>query len=182
MLGRRYYHGPPATIEKKIAATEDVLNIFYRESTSLREKNRLADLIESAFYANHYNSDYLSVNRHDGSTPKAVLNQLALVAEQRAYDIQQIDYKDRFTVFSRISEVAESTEASFRAIEFEATWEKLKGFSERMKFLCDTDLSDPYFKSLVFDIILDLSDLPNKEDIKQRWQQRQEQQAPWVLP
>lgn len=30
---------------------------------------------------------------------------------------------------------------------------------------------------LVFDIILDLSDLPNKEDIKQRWQQRQEQQA-----
>lgn len=30
---------------------------------------------------------------------------------------------------------------------------------------------------LVFDIILDLSDLPNKEDIKQRWQQRQDQQA-----
>ena len=30
---------------------------------------------------------------------------------------------------------------------------------------------------LVFDIILDLSDLPNKEDIKQRWQQRQEAQA-----
>lgn len=30
---------------------------------------------------------------------------------------------------------------------------------------------------LVFDIILDLSDLPNKEDIKQRWQQRQQQQA-----
>ena len=143
------------TIEKKIAATNDVLNIFYRESTSLREKNRLADLIESAFYANHYNSDYLSVNRHSGSTPKVVLNQLALVAEQRAYDIQQIDYRDRFTVFSRISEVAESTEASLRAIEFESTWEKLKGFSERMKFLCDTDLSDPHFKSLVFDIILD---------------------------
>ena len=30
---------------------------------------------------------------------------------------------------------------------------------------------------LVFDIILDLSDLPNKDDIKQRWQQRQEQAA-----
>ncbi len=30
---------------------------------------------------------------------------------------------------------------------------------------------------LVFDIILDLSDLPNKEEIKQRWQQRQEAQA-----
>jgi hypothetical protein len=30
---------------------------------------------------------------------------------------------------------------------------------------------------LVFDIILDLSDLPNKEDIKQRWQERQQQQA-----
>lgn len=30
---------------------------------------------------------------------------------------------------------------------------------------------------LVFDIILDLSDLPNKEDIKQRWQQRQQAQA-----
>ena len=30
---------------------------------------------------------------------------------------------------------------------------------------------------LVFDIILDLSDIPNKEEIKQRWQQRQESQA-----
>lgn len=30
---------------------------------------------------------------------------------------------------------------------------------------------------LVFDIILDLSDLPNKEDVKQRWQQRQQSQA-----
>lgn len=30
---------------------------------------------------------------------------------------------------------------------------------------------------LVFDIILELSDLPNKDDIKQRWQQRQQAQA-----
>lgn len=30
---------------------------------------------------------------------------------------------------------------------------------------------------LVFDIILDLSDIPNKDDIKARWQQRQQQQA-----
>ena len=30
---------------------------------------------------------------------------------------------------------------------------------------------------LVFDIILDLSDIPQKEEIKQRWQQRQESQA-----
>ena len=30
---------------------------------------------------------------------------------------------------------------------------------------------------LVFDIILDLSDIPNKEEIKQRWQQRQETQS-----
>ena len=29
---------------------------------------------------------------------------------------------------------------------------------------------------MIFDIIIDLSDLPNKEDIKQRWQQRQEAQ------
>ena len=30
---------------------------------------------------------------------------------------------------------------------------------------------------MVFDIMLDLSDMPNKEEIKQRWQQRQESQA-----
>lgn len=30
---------------------------------------------------------------------------------------------------------------------------------------------------MVFDVILDLSDLPNKEEIKQRWQQRQQSQA-----
>lgn len=29
---------------------------------------------------------------------------------------------------------------------------------------------------MIFDIIIDLSDLPNKEDIKQRWQQRQQAQ------
>ena len=30
---------------------------------------------------------------------------------------------------------------------------------------------------IVFDIVLELSDIPNKEEIKQRWQQRQESQA-----
>ena len=30
---------------------------------------------------------------------------------------------------------------------------------------------------LIFDVIIDLSDLPNKNDIKQRWQERQQQQA-----
>ena len=30
---------------------------------------------------------------------------------------------------------------------------------------------------LVFDIVVDLSDIPNKEEVKQRWTQRQEQQA-----
>lgn len=142
-------------IEKKIDKTNSLLSLFYRDTTSVRERKDLADKIEAAFRSEHYGSDYLSVNRHDGSTPKVVMNNLALVSEQRAYDIQQIDYRDRFVVFSRISEVAEVSEISFKITEFENTWASLKGFSERMKFLCDTDLSDPYFKSLVFDIILD---------------------------
>ena len=50
----------------------------------------------------NYRDDYVAVNRHGGNVLIPCLNKLVLISEERAFDIQQIDYKDRFSVFNTI--------------------------------------------------------------------------------
>jgi hypothetical protein len=57
---------------------------------------------EKVIKLENYKDDYVGVNYHGGSVPIAVPNYLVRLAEERAFDIQQLDYKDRFSVFNSL--------------------------------------------------------------------------------
>jgi hypothetical protein len=87
-------------VEEKTKSTNTRLLIFSRVVEE-DEKKALAENYKDSILLRNYSRDYISVNTIDGVCVP-VFNNLVYIAEQRAYDIQQVDYKDRFSVFNTI--------------------------------------------------------------------------------
>ena len=68
-----------------------------------------------------------------------VENTLVKISEQRAYDIQQLDYADRFNVFNIVDEVSGLEEDNIRTKFFLKEYEKISTLYEKLKFLCDLE-------------------------------------------
>lgn len=89
-------------IEDKKLASERLLSVYLKGTGD--EKYTLARKYQKDASNSNYKDDYVSVNRRLGNDLIPVFNNLVMVAEMRAFEIQQIDYKDRFTVFNRVGE------------------------------------------------------------------------------
>ena len=123
------------------------------------------DLIRTRNYrldyvAVNYVEEWDSVNMCTKKVMTPVENDLVKINEIRAFDIQQIDYKDRFAVFSAIqnnqmSLPAEATEA----LEFMKEYDTLPRISDKLKMLCREDL-DPEVLRII------LSQIPNCDVVK----------------
>lgn len=124
-------------LESKIEKTKNLLNIF--EKGNPKEKHDLAEVYEDRAKSKNYREDYVSVNRHAGSDLKPQFNNLVMIAEKRSFDIQQKDYKDRFTVFNKVGEVfgKSAKEASEDLSKLSQDLENLRQFPDRMKFCCE---------------------------------------------
>ena len=91
----------------------------------------------------NYKNNYIAVNEHQGGTLIPVLNNLVLVNEIRAFRIQQIDYKDRFTVFSTIHNTLSSDDIINQKVsEFLGEYQKLGTFKSKLKLLCEYGFND----------------------------------------
>lgn len=91
----------------------------------------------------NYKDDYVAVNTHGGKDLIPVENKLVSVAEQRAFDIQQYDYKDRFSVFNTILESQLGDGSSEENINpFLQEFYSLVGFEPKMRKLCESTLTD----------------------------------------
>ncbi len=95
-------------INRKINRTNDLLSV-YQNTTKDSEKYSLADTYLTVAETRHYKDNYVSVSiiEKNWKTGEVLwlepeFNQLMLVSEKRAFDVQQIDYKDRFSVFGAI--------------------------------------------------------------------------------
>ena len=92
-------------IKTKEKTTESLLRTF--DNAMYDDKYTLAKTYQDNTKAYNYKDSYVAVNRIINDTTgdvilKPVLNELVLVNEIRAFKIQQIDYKDRFTVFTTV--------------------------------------------------------------------------------
>ena len=67
-----------------------------------RIRNALAKKYHDSALLGKYKNDYVAVNTHGGTCLIPVFNNLVYISDLRAYEIQQIDYRDRF-VFCNIS-------------------------------------------------------------------------------
>lgn len=128
-------------IKSKVRKTKDLLDAY--KTCAESGKHTLAETYQYVAKNANYRDNYVAVNKHSGTDLKPEFNGLVVVAEQRAFDIQQIDYKNRFSVFNTISEeglVEESTTNKINS--FLSRFNSLLLFREKMKLVCETELTE----------------------------------------
>ena len=137
---------------------------YYRSTANYREMNDLAKNYQKVAKSYNYKDDYVAVNKiqtQDGNIIlKPVLNNLVLVNEIRAFKIQQIDYKDRFSVFSTIHNTLSPDDIVNQEVsEFLRVYTKLSTIHDKLKMLCEYGLS-----SDAIDIVL--GQIADSDEIK----------------
>lgn len=100
-------------------------------------KITLLDTLEDAIKATHYKKNYLSIDRDSSGNMIPVLNKLVMVAEMRAFDVQQVDYKDRFAVFNSINDSGISISMNDTTKQYLDVFNSLVRFEEKLKYICE---------------------------------------------
>lgn len=139
-----------AVVKKKLENTENLLNAW--KDTRAEAKHTLAETYQRMASSENYRENYVSVNLHAGRDLVPTINNLVVVAEKRAYDIQQRDYADRFTVFNAVAETFGGflgEEEREEIAKVMAEFEKAKSDPERLKIICDPEIGDITRKYLV---------------------------------
>ena len=126
-------------LDEKTKSTEKLLDTF----KDAKEDNKwdLAKKYQRDAKVSHYRYDYVAVSRIENSKGQVVrlqptFNQLVLITEQRAFELQQSDYADRFSVFSSVqSESMDSieNEVSQKIEEFN----EIKRVNDKIRFLVE---------------------------------------------
>ena len=124
-------------IDKKIEKTTSLLDSWKDVSTEKRRQD-LAEIYQQIAEILNYRDNYVAVNSYNSASLLPVMNDLALISEQRAYDVQQLDYKDRFSVFNSI-ENQFNIELEREVNNFLLQFNSLEdGFFYKMKYVCET--------------------------------------------
>ena len=128
-------------IYKKEEKTKNLLNGYL--DARPEAKHDIAEKYQKDTKTSNYRDDYVAVNVHGGKNLVPVKNELVKISEQRAYDIQQVDYKDRFAVFNTLVDggYVDGT-AKSNVHGFIDMFNSLKTFPEKMKLLCESEFSD----------------------------------------
>ena len=102
-------------------------------------KNTLAkDYLKLAKTYN-YKDDYTAVNTRGGKDLYPVFNNLVMVSEIRAFEIQQVDYKDRFSVVNQIQGENNIVLCQDSSTNFLTNFDSYTRFTDKMKLLCSFD-------------------------------------------
>ena len=126
-------------VDEKKSKTEELLAIYGKCNT--REKHTLAETYLYVAKSKNYKDNYVAVNTHAGKDLLPVFNCLVMISEIRAFQIQQVDYKDRFTVFKTITDEFDTLDNN-SIIDIVDEFNSLTLFPDKMKLLCDIkDLS-----------------------------------------
>ena len=120
-------------LDKKVKETESLLRTFDKADDG-EDKYAVAINFQRLAVTYKYKNNYLAVNQHEAKSLLPVFNKLMLVAEQRAFDIQQVDYKDRVSVFNTLKI------KGFTITEIEdqlAKFNQIPYYHDKMKYVCE---------------------------------------------
>jgi hypothetical protein len=139
-------------IARKIAKTESLLRSY--GNANQEDRWNLAETYQIMAESTKYSKNYVAVNDHsdregEGKSLIPTMNHLALVSEQRAYDIQQIDYKDRCTVFRILTDVLGTKINKDEVSDFMMQYEMADSSYSKMKLLCESELSPADLESVL---------------------------------
>lgn len=126
-------------IKDKEKTTESLLRSF--NSTLDEDKYSLASTYQENTKAYNYKSNYVAVNKIktlQGIILQPVENELVKVNELRAFKIQQIDYADRFAVFSTIHNQLTPDDITNQEIsKFMKIYDSKTTILEKLRLLCE---------------------------------------------
>ena len=154
------------TINKKKEKTNRLLRAF--DTVLDVDKRDLAETYEGMARLMNYRDNYVAVNKYINQngelTLMPVLNNLVMINELRAFRIQQIDYSDRFTVFSTVhNKLTKDDIINQKAVEFMEEYNSLTEARKKLILLCESSLNGRLNKDIV-DIIL--AQIPDSDYIK----------------
>lgn len=118
-------------INDKITTTNKILNDI---SSGMSLETLLK--IETAILADYYSKDYVSIDKHEGTSPIPKFNKLVLLSEKRAFEIQQVDFADRCSVRRAIYNTF-NVEENSELMKFLNLYESLTNFIDKIKLTCD---------------------------------------------
>lgn len=133
-------------LDRKNKSTESLLRTYSGVSIS-DDRFELAKKFEEAVQIKNYLNDYVAVNHIVNSQTgevilKPIINKLVLVNEIRAFRIQQIDYADRFSVFSSVNSKLTRDDVVNRDVtRFLCIYETLTTIYDKLKMLCEYNVS-----------------------------------------
>ena len=143
-------------MDEKMKRSEGLLEAF--DEVSTKNRGYLSERYQDAARLLNYKKDFVAVNPvkcPDGTTKLVpVFNNLVRVAELRAYEIQQVDYADRFTVFNELDKLNNTDVNNEVFNKFFEGFDRQKDRRHKLKFLCESS------KLPGFGTILD--NVPNK--------------------
>ena len=124
-------------LAKKEKTSENLLSVFQKGNQD--EKGDLSVAYLKLAKTFNYKDDFVAVNEKkigDTKILTPVFNNLVKVSEMRAYEIQQVDYSDRFTVFNELGKVGGVDDIE----ELEKFFKEYKKQGHRqykLKYLCE---------------------------------------------
>ena len=154
-------------IKKKQKSTEELIGI-YNNTKDNSARFTLASTYEYVAKSANYKDSYVAVNKIINDITgdvilKPVHNELVFVNELRAYKIQQIDYADRFTVFTSVhNQLSPDDLVNQRVSRFMKTYESKITKFDKYKLLCESNLSKEEL-----DIIL--AQIPDTDEVKSHY-------------
>ena len=134
-------------IKKKTKSTEELIGIYYNTNDN-SSRYTLASTYEYVAKSANYKDNYVAVNKviNDQTGDvilKPVTNELVMVNELRAFKIQQIDYKDRFTVFTTIhNKFSTNDYINQEAAKFIERYDSYTTRFDKLRFLCECGYSN----------------------------------------
>ena len=128
-------------IDDKLEESNKIINSL---TTVTKDRDALMRALIRSFRSDRYKSSYAAINYLSNGEMEVVINSLVLISEQRAFDIQNIDYADRFTMFSSIDKVLGTNTVSI-GIEMSKFWNEYKKLTrkeDKLKLIYNSHLSE----------------------------------------
>lgn len=122
-------------LKTKIATTNNLLSAF-NEAKDCR-KGDIAEVYEKVARLENYRDNYVAVNIDRSGNKIPVMNTLVILAEQRAFEIQQRDYSDRCVLFNDYPGGANVCPTqSDKVQKFLNDFFALKSTAKKLEYLC----------------------------------------------
>jgi len=123
-------------LKEKISRTNSLLKSYEEVSG----KHVLAEEYRNSAKIFNYKHHYVAVNEHGGDDLFPVFNNLVMISEMRCFEIQQIDYKNRFSVYATVTTLNYNTTGDI-VMKKEEEFCKFTTFIDKMKFACDPGIT-----------------------------------------